>query len=264
MPRQLTDTLTKLEYRPLVDALRRVPPTMPSSGIVLLAAHVALETGMRWCHCWNLGNVKYTGAGNHDWCMFACGEEVTLSQALALRTKDPGLVEFRGNVYLRNGREYQSIWLKPPHPWTRFRAFESLGEGVLDYIETLRSGKFKAAWELLPQGLATPYANALAKAGYFTAGVQTYAKTLRNCQLDVRGNLIGKPTLKRHQQNDEAAVKEWQERVLGFVGDDVDGDFGGMTESATKRWQEQRGLLNDGWVGPRSWATAFPAVEVVS
>jgi hypothetical protein len=54
---------------------------------------------------------------------------------------------------------------------------------------------------------------------------------------------------------------------LGHMGDEVvrwqlilgvaeTGDFDEETESATKRWQELRGLLPDGVVGPRTWGTA--------
>lgn len=48
------------------------------------------------------------------------------------------------------------------------------------------------------------------------------------------------------------AVLRWQ----GILGIGESGDFDENTESATKRWQELRGLLPDGVVGPRTWAAA--------
>lgn len=36
-----------------------------------------------------------------------------------------------------------------------------------------------------------------------------------------------------------------------FIG--VDGSFGAVTETAVKAFQEQRGLITDGIVGPRTW-----------
>ena len=48
------------------------------------------------------------------------------------------------------------------------------------------------------------------------------------------------------------AVMRWQ-MILGVA---ETGDFDANTESATKRWQEVRGLLPDGIVGPKTWATA--------
>lgn len=47
-------------------------------------------------------------------------------------------------------------------------------------------------------------------------------------------------------------VSTWQ----GVIGVAETGDFDDNTESATKRWQELRGLLPDGIVGPRTWAVA--------
>jgi len=48
------------------------------------------------------------------------------------------------------------------------------------------------------------------------------------------------------------AVLTWQ----GIIGVGESGYFDANTESATKRWQELRGLLPDGVVGPRTWAVA--------
>ena len=48
------------------------------------------------------------------------------------------------------------------------------------------------------------------------------------------------------------AVLRWQ----GILGVAETGDFDENTESATKRWQELRGLLPDGVVGPKTWAAA--------
>lgn len=44
------------------------------------------------------------------------------------------------------------------------------------------------------------------------------------------------------------AVGVWQSRVLGFMGDDVDDDFGGKTQVATRAWQSAHGLPATGIV----------------
>jgi hypothetical protein len=60
-------------------------------------------------------------------------------------------------------------------------------------------------------------------------------------------------TIRRGHMGD--AVMTWQ----GILGVGESGDFDEETESATKRWQELRGLLPDGVVGPKTWAVAgFP------
>ena len=56
------------------------------------------------------------------------------------------------------------------------------------------------------------------------------------------------------------AVKEWQ-RILGFTGDDVDGDFGPKTLASTQQWQTQHKLVPDGVVGELTWGAAGKKVE---
>ena len=79
-----------------------------------------------------------------------------------------------------------------------------------------------------------------------------------SCPMEGRINALERGTL------DHEAVKLWQRDVLGFHGDDVDGDFGPATEHETILWQGRHHLNPDGSVGPMSWATAFPAAEVVA
>lgn len=54
------------------------------------------------------------------------------------------------------------------------------------------------------------------------------------------------------------AVIELQKALenLGFLsGNQVDGDFGGVTENAVKQYQMANGLTVDGWVGSNTWAS---------
>lgn len=48
-------------------------------------------------------------------------------------------------------------------------------------------------------------------------------------------------------------VKQLQKK-LGFLGDKVDGKFGLATETAVKRFQQDKGLLVDGVVGGETWS----------
>jgi len=48
------------------------------------------------------------------------------------------------------------------------------------------------------------------------------------------------------------AVRTWQR----FLGVNQDGVFGFQTQLATKRFQQNHGIVPDGVVGPRTWALA--------
>jgi hypothetical protein len=60
-----------------------------------------------------------------------------------------------------------------------------------------------------------------------------------------------RPTLRRGARGDQ--VKEIQRKV-GVAANNVDGVFGPGTEAAVRRFQESRGMVPDGIVGPRTWA----------
>lgn len=60
----------------------------------------------------------------------------------------------------------------------------------------------------------------------------------------------GRTTLRRGSEGN--LVKEVQKNV-GFVGAQVDGDFGPLTEAAVRRFQRAQGLVPDGIVGPKTW-----------
>lgn len=64
-------------------------------------------------------------------------------------------------------------------------------------------------------------------------------------------------TLPEIQRGDEGdAVSIWQV----ICGTKVDGDFGKLTEDATKAFQRTHGLFEDGIVGSKSWSKGFESV----
>jgi N-acetylmuramoyl-L-alanine amidase CwlA len=54
-------------------------------------------------------------------------------------------------------------------------------------------------------------------------------------------------------------VRVWQV-ILGFSGDDVDGDFGPKTDSATKAFQKKHKLTVDGIVGAKTWKAGLESL----
>lgn len=65
------------------------------------------------------------------------------------------------------------------------------------------------------------------------------------------------------QKGAKGDVVKWIQRSVGFTGDDVDGEFGTLTETKVKAYQTSYGMMADGKVGtdsmaPMSW-TSFVA-----
>jgi peptidoglycan hydrolase-like protein with peptidoglycan-binding domain len=252
--------ITKLEYRPLAEALRRVLPKSSNAAIVTLTGHVAHETGMRLCYNWNLGNIKSVPNDGRDYTFFRCGENMPVDVAKAENAKFPALVHLIGEPYTRDGKVLQEVRVFPEHSWSRFRAYASLDEGVRDFIKVLQLKRYAKVWPALEEGDIALVSDELGKAGYFTAGPESYRAALRREVARVRGIFLGRPTLRLGDVSED--VKYWQELALGMKAPDADGKFGPRTLALTRQWQQQRGLNPDGEVGPVSWANAHPAFEV--
>lgn len=51
------------------------------------------------------------------------------------------------------------------------------------------------------------------------------------------------------------------EMIQSIVGASVDGDFGTKTETAVKKFQKERNIVDDGVVGSATWAEAIKAIK---
>jgi N-acetylmuramoyl-L-alanine amidase len=65
--------------------------------------------------------------------------------------------------------------------------------------------------------------------------------------------------IKQGQRSRKVADIQSRLRALGFAIDDTSGRFGGGTAAAVKDFQQQRGLLADGIVGPNTWSELVEA-----
>jgi len=191
--RLLPDTLTPVTCRALFNALSVVWEEMgiepKRAAIELKVVHINAEVGAEFqaCHCHNLGNIKALVLGVHGWTgdytMFECGEELAVQQydrVIAQYRAFAGSVTIKSN-YIRKTKSgpvrMLSVKFKPPHPWSRFRAFENLFDGVRSQLSYLEH--HPKVLDALMSGDVETYNRALAEAGYYTADPGVYLNLLK-------------------------------------------------------------------------------------
>jgi flagellum-specific peptidoglycan hydrolase FlgJ len=146
----LADFETALTPQTLYLALRQAAPgavgcELSRASLLVLLAHVAEETGWKSCHANNLGNVKHVTGDDHDYVQFRCSEIV-------------------------NGKE---VSYDPPDPTTSFRAYATLTEGCIDYLQLLRK-RFYLAWPAVLNGDPALFCHLLKAQHYYTADEAKY------------------------------------------------------------------------------------------
>ena len=153
----------------LPDALTQMPPTEvvvsfyqaylqvvgddPSdAALAILVSQSCLETGWwKSIHNYNYGNIKAGQDYEGYYCQYRCNEIID------------GKVE----------------WFDPPHPQTNFRAYLSAAAGATEHVAFLsKLTRYAAAWAAALAGDPAAYVKALKTAGYFTASLDPYLKTV--------------------------------------------------------------------------------------
>ena len=74
-----------------------------------------------------------------------------------------------------------------------------------------------------------------------------------------RGGAVARRTLRR---GDSGELVQRLQRTLG--GLTIDGNFGSGTEAAVRRFQTAHGVVPDGIVGPKTWATLDAVTQMVA
>lgn len=136
-----------------------------------------------------------------------------------------------------------------------FRVYDSMAEGVAGYFDFINTSRYA---NLKTAGNAGSYLTMIKNDGYATSStyVTNNMGVVNKYDLTVWDNFATQPsaypTLRKG--NTGAFVKIVQTQ-LGFKEDECDGKFGIKTEQAVKSWQKRNGLVVDGVVGPKTWAT---------
>lgn len=146
-----------------------------------------------------------------------------------------------------------------------FRAYDSIADAVEDYYDMLAScSRYR---ECLNQSDTQKCITAIKNGGYATAPdyittIMSIIKKYNLAQYDrvVTGITSVVQTGKREVLklgSRGADVTYLQQRLVanGYYVGEIDGDFGRKTENAVKAYQAEHGLVVDGIVGVRTWAS---------
>ena len=186
-PRELQDKLTPVTVEDLWNAFvvswetLGVDQSISRRAIELKIEHVHFETGLTLCHNYNLGNIKSRVGDGRNWQFFACGEEIPAADLDRIVAMGPGLVQVKARYSKKiEGQSvpYLSIKLYPKHPWSRFRAFESLSQGAEEQLIYLR--KRPEVLKILQTGDVVQYNLALLAARYYTGDTNVYLRGLKD------------------------------------------------------------------------------------
>ena len=156
-----------------------VEPSAPCSreACAVLWAQYMIETGGRACWNWNIGNAKASDLGRPWHALRGVWEGV--SAAEAARLVAAGEAVYDGNAaHQRAVAPRTAVVFEPPHPATRFRAFDSLDEAMGEHLSLLRR-RFARGWPGVLAGDVVAFARGLRAQGYFTASAEAYAAGMR-------------------------------------------------------------------------------------
>lgn len=149
------------------------------TAVAVLHSQYMIETGGKASWNWNLGNVKWSpGAGTDYMCLSGVWEGVSPAEAARLIAAGEATADPSQDHAKAVGPNKVSVLFQPPHPATRFRAYQSLADGMVHHLKTLR-GRFKGAWPYVLSGSPEQTAQALHAQGYFTASPQVYGAAMR-------------------------------------------------------------------------------------
>jgi hypothetical protein len=151
------------------------------NSILVLLCQWVLETGWgKSCHCWNVGNFKSSDGDGYDYVYYKCDERYDPVQAqhyinnVGKRSDGSGL----SNVALesKNKDGTWTVYFWPDHPVSRFRASNTIEDGVKIYLSSMFN-RFSKAWPAVLAGNPDAFVHLLKIQGYFTADEEQYRKT---------------------------------------------------------------------------------------
>lgn len=190
MPTRLDDLITNCTPEEMFDALgyawvQLFNETPKKESLLCLLCQWALETGWgKACHCWNIGNFKSKDGDGRNYVYYKCDEIFNPQTSKNyIATAQPRTFEDKYGKGPNAVYEYTdksgniAVVFYPDHPVARFRAYESLHEGAIDYVSSLYN-RFTLAWPYIKAGDPDQFIHQLKVQHYFTANEDTYRKTV--------------------------------------------------------------------------------------
>ena len=186
MPKELPDQKTPVRTQDMIYAFGRAWINLfneqpHKESLVLLLAHTSLETGIGYpsAHCFNFGNIKADSNGQRNYTYYKCNELVKLDTARAMVTSAS---KDGGNAYISGVRADGCAWVnfEPKNRYCCFRAFETMEEGAVDYLNFLytRYKKDPNVWNALINHNPQLYCHYLRQNGYYTADEVVYTNSV--------------------------------------------------------------------------------------
>ena len=248
---EIPDKLTTLQQTEFIltaaRAWKRFYGWVPRADqLACCLAQMVLETGRerdparpgaylwgKYAHNFNWGNIKSREGDGLTHQYYACGEEVSLDEALKLDRESPGLIQIIRRYKWPNGSQRASIMIFPKHPWSRFRAYESAEDGLVGYLRFLvmDRDRYKKAWgQGVLAGDVVKFSTLLGKAGYYTADPARYTRTMVALFGEFLPEVEAILSPLREEQDREQDDKELQV-VVTSIWESLRREFGKMPEA---------------------------------
>jgi len=193
----------------------------------------------KYAHNYCFPNIKHRGNGDpHHWQFYKCGEELRLKTALVESAKTP-LVQIVKR-YERHGVDMASVVIHPKHFWCQFRAYLNAEDAIVDYIRFLAMDRkrYLKAWSQVLQGNPVEFSKALSLAGYYTAPVERYTKTVLRLFSEFENQVValldtseGRAIYRPEQERSRA-------RILSLVGETMRASYAGEFEGVEELDEE--------------------------
>lgn len=188
-------------------------PLEPS--IAVLYAQYMVETGGVHCYNNNIGNVKKVDGDGFDYhCLVGTWEGVSPAVAQQLVATGQAVYDTNEGHKKAVGPNRVSVVFQPPHPATRFRAFPSLDDAMVEHLKLL-SKRFYLAWPFVLVGDYVEFAKALGKQHYFTADPMVYANLMKGFYYNFI-KATGYEDAVAEMLDEEKAKKAAEETVVDF------------------------------------------------